>query len=94
MANRMLKIPSRFAYVPTCDVPQGYASVAPLPAASLAEILSSLWNLRCYLFVLDWLIRIMAEKRTVEFIRPQNLQGHRPQNSRNSSLPRPAALCP
>jgi hypothetical protein len=28
--------------VPPCDVPQGYASVVPLPAALLAEILSSL----------------------------------------------------
>jgi hypothetical protein len=42
--SRLLKIPSGIvlARVPTCDVPQGYASVVPLPAASLAEILSSL----------------------------------------------------
>ena len=46
--SRLLKTPSSIvlARVPTCDVPQGYASVVPLPAALLAEILSSLWGLR------------------------------------------------
>jgi hypothetical protein len=32
--------------VPPCDVPQGYASVVPLPAALLKEILSSRLSLR------------------------------------------------
>ena len=49
--NRLLKIPSScvLSRMPPCDMPQGYASAVPLPAALLEKILNRLGS-RCPIY--------------------------------------------